>query len=382
MTVLAMGPGLRWYLRPAGIPSIPDTHSEPRYDELGSWAAHPAFDDASDLAPTGSETITADLAPVDVFYIHPTTYFGPGGWNAPIKEDQFAAQGIEHMLATQASVFSGCCRVFAPHYRQAHLSAFIDRDHDSGLRALEQAYSDVERSFLYYIENENNGRPFIIAAHSQGTAHGLRLLRTRVEGTGLQNQLVVAYLIGYWIPTDVTKRLFDSLALCMDPLDTGCFVTYDTYDQNGPGRLPDTGVPHWYESGWEWSDNKASLCVNPLSWRPDLELMDQSQNLGAVPMEERISLLDLVLNRNSGVRYREIGPVMPNQTSAVCREDGPLLIESQVDNAFSDPGSGEDRSYHVFDWNFFYMNIRENVAQRIASFQYQKETAINEAGKP
>lgn len=369
LTVWAIGPGLRWHLRPAENFTEANTGTPPDYSTLEFWASHPGRADAADLAPEGFETVSADAALADVFYIHPTTYFGPGGWNAPISDEQFAAQGVEHVLATQASVFSDCCRIFAPNYRQAHLSSFINRETDSGLKALDLAFGDVEEAFRYYIEHENRGRPFIIAAHSQGTAHALRLLHTRVEGTDLQKQLVGAYLIGYWVPTDVTERLFDNLDVCADAEEHGCFVTYDTYDESGPGRLPDTGVPHWYEGGWEWSDNKASICVNPLNWKPDRKLVGREYNKGAVPMKERISLLDLVLNRNSGIRYSELGPVMDRQTSAVCREDGPLMIESQVDNPFSEPGSGEDRSYHVFDWNFFYVNIRENAKQRIASHQ-------------
>ena len=36
-------------------------------------------------------------------------------------------------------------------------------------KATEVAYSDVRRAFLYYLEHLNQGRPFLVASHSQVT---------------------------------------------------------------------------------------------------------------------------------------------------------------------------------------------------------------------
>ena len=62
--------------------------------------------------------------------------------------------------------------------------------------AFELAYSDVLRAFDYYLAHENHGRPFILASHSQGSLHALRLIQERLAGKPLQKQLVAAYLIG------------------------------------------------------------------------------------------------------------------------------------------------------------------------------------------
>ena len=53
---------------------------------------------------------------------------------------------------------------------------------------------DVKAAFQYYLEHYNNGRPIIIASHSQGTTHAKRLLKEFFDGTALQHQLVAAYL--------------------------------------------------------------------------------------------------------------------------------------------------------------------------------------------
>ena len=44
-------------------------------------------------------------------------------------------------------------------------------------KKIDVAYADVKRAFDYYLENYNNGRPIIIAGHSQGSGHGMRILK-------------------------------------------------------------------------------------------------------------------------------------------------------------------------------------------------------------
>jgi hypothetical protein len=68
-------------------------------------------------------------------------------------------------MANQASVFNGCCDVYAPRYREAAIHVFFG---DAARRdaVLGFAYQDVERAFDYFLEHFSNGRPFVIASHS------------------------------------------------------------------------------------------------------------------------------------------------------------------------------------------------------------------------
>jgi len=362
--------GIVAYISPPAEFNLKAAPAPPNYSESKHWASLPTKPDAADLTAADADTSDNQSAAVDVFYIYPTTYFGPGGWNAEMTTDQHAALTVDNMLATQASAFNACCRIYAPHYRQAHIGAFISRETDAGFKALDLAYSDVEKAFDYFLEHHNKGRPFIIASHSQGSLHAQRLLVRRVDETALQKRLVAAYLLGYWMPSDMFERSLKNIPVCAHAEKTGCVITYDSYDVAGPGpgRLPDTGVPHWYQEGWEWSDNKRTVCVNPLSWRADLELVARENNLGALTTQIDSSFFNFILNRNPGYENTKLSSVDLAHTSASCHESGSLLIDSQVDNAYSNPGSGEDRSFHKYDWNFFYMNIRENAGQRIAAF--------------
>jgi hypothetical protein len=75
----------------------------------------------------------------------------------------------------QASVFNECCVIFAPRYRQALLHA-ITTNTPSAYVADELAYGDVERAFEQFLQGNPKG-PSILASHSQGSMHGLRLLQ-------------------------------------------------------------------------------------------------------------------------------------------------------------------------------------------------------------
>ena len=124
-------------------------------------------------------------AEVDVFFVHPTTFFGTAGWNQSLDDTSTNQLTDMFVLRSQASVFNSCCRIYAPRYRQATIFSFMDSS-GSGKDALQLAYGDVERAFDYYIEHYNQGRPFILAGHSQGSVHARTLLEKRITGTPLR----------------------------------------------------------------------------------------------------------------------------------------------------------------------------------------------------
>ncbi|MGY8791817.1 MAG: DUF3089 domain-containing protein, partial [Pseudomonadales bacterium] len=62
------------------------------------------------------------------------------------------------VMRDQASVFNGCCDVYAPRYRQATLYSFTDTSEvKNGEQALELAYGDVKTAFKYFVDNHNEG---------------------------------------------------------------------------------------------------------------------------------------------------------------------------------------------------------------------------------
>ena len=148
--------------------------------------------------PRACDAIDPARAPVDVFYVHPTSYLG-SAWNGPVDDPALNAQTDELSTLIQASAFNGCCAVYGPRYRQAQGIAFVRPGPDAAA-AIELAYGDVRAAFRFFLERHSRGRPFILAGHSQGSVLAARLLEQEIAGSALAERLVAAYLIGAPIP--------------------------------------------------------------------------------------------------------------------------------------------------------------------------------------
>ena len=183
----------------------------PDYTDLDNWAAHPDKADMADRLPGNGLEDRQFSSQVDVFFLHPTTYTRKGKeWNADIKDTKLNEKTDESTILYQASIFNGVGKVYAPRYRQVHLSSFYQDNKETLGDAFELAYDDLKKAFIYFLENNNNKRPIIIAAHSQGALHAIRLLQEFFDNKPLQNRLVAAYVVGWpvkntdlsWCPRD------------------------------------------------------------------------------------------------------------------------------------------------------------------------------------
>jgi hypothetical protein len=334
----------------------------PEYSDQAYWFAHLDIQDTSDLIPANAN-VSADLAnkPVDVFFIHSTGYVGPGGWNSNMAHENSETQSLQYMLSSMASAFNGCCHIYAPNYRQAHLAAFISDDTTSSYAALDLAYGDVERAFDYFITNINNGRPFMIVAHSQGTLHGLRLIANRIDKTALREQLVAAYTIGYAPPLNMFERTFTNIGLCESAEQINCIVSYDTF---GEGGAMSAGLRHWYAQGWETTKIGNTACVNPLSWTTSTQIASADLHKGAFPVKFKRTPMYMLLAKNPEYVFETLPDLTPNLSWAKCDESGALHIAEQHDNAFSNHSGSADKNYHLLDYSLFYGNIRHNAIER------------------
>jgi hypothetical protein len=113
-------------------------------------------------------------------------------------------------------------------------------DHDE----FNVAYADVLDAFRYYLATWNDGRPFVLLGHSQGTHHLIRLMQEEVDDSpALQGQLISALLIGptgrlQVPPGELVGGTFDNLPLCAAATDTGCIVAYDSWPADAPTDVP------------------------------------------------------------------------------------------------------------------------------------------------
>lgn len=341
-----------------------DAPPAPDYAELANWAAHPDKEDASDLRPPGFEDDDAEFKDeVDIFYVHPTGFFGKHNWNAAIGERSDPGIPVEAMLSSQASPFNGMGKVYAPHYRQATLYSFFEPNREpgktNGFQALELAYSDVARAYDYFAEHYNKGRPFILASHSQGSQHMLRLLAEKIDQTDHYDRLIAAYVIGCHMPEDYFDRVLTNVKPCTAPDQTGCAISWDAYREGTPADGPRF---HYYPTGWEIASGKKPFVVNPLTWTTSEDRAPATANLGA-----------LFVDMDPETDIPSLRPLAPEFTWAECH-DG-ILWTAKLEDASLQSPMVAGGVYHIYDYHFFWANIRENANVRAhAWLQAQQKT--------
>lgn len=301
-------------------------NGKPDYSQLNYWAAHPWKWDPSDSVPAPLRYEVKDSV-TDVFFLHPTTHTKkkrrkPG--NANIDDAFINAKTDYSTILYQASAFNEQSRVFAPRYRQAHIKTFFKKQNEETEKVFELAYEDIKTSFAYYLQHWNKGRPIIIAAHSQGSKLAKRLLKEFFEDKPLKNKLVVAYLAGWPVPKDY----FSSLKMCGDSLQTGCICSWRTFRKGY--------VPYYVKK-----ENGNTYVTNPLNWKTSPEYAGRQLNRGSV--------------------LRDFNKIYRHTTDAQI-SNGLLYIRKPK---FPWSFLYFTRNYHIGDINLFYINIRENLKQRI-----------------
>ncbi|MBT4520488.1 MAG: DUF3089 domain-containing protein [Halieaceae bacterium] len=335
------------YNKPAGEFDPQDAVAAPDYGLPINWAALPAKKDPADLVPEGIAVRPQGEHPVDVFFIHPTGFLTSGSWTSPMNLASGTEQNTAYMMANQASAFNGCCNIYAPRYREANIFSYFagspaDRDEVLGF-----AYQDVKRAFEHYLQHENQGRPFIIAGHSQGSHHARRLLKEAVDASDLHQRMVAAYLIGSII-IPVSPSWFASLnhiTPCENAEDIHCVVHWDTM----PSGAPALERP------------EESLCTNPLSWQVDEELANEDLNEGAVvPTGTLNAAIGKHADTPAQQVFESLGKPINGLTWAQCK-NGTLYVKNELATGFEVDDMG---TYHVLDYALFYMNIHNNAKRR------------------
>lgn len=277
---------------------------------------------------------------VDVFYVYPTvSHNESGSMDINNEEERALAKGI---YKAQASVFEGSANIYAPYYRQMSTGVKLPDDPNvvaTDLKEFKLGANDVKAAFKYYIENLNDGRPFILASHSQGSMALIELLKDEFgKSEELRNNLVAAYIIGYTV-TDEDLAMA-KLEAAKNESDTGVVVSFNTQSTTsigGPMLLP------------------GANCINPLNWKVDGTKADASLNKGAV-----------FFNDSTGEFIKEV----PSYCCAqIDMETGALT--TNIDEEL-EIGPYPEGVFHRYDYAFWYRNLEENIKVRINSFNEPK----------
>ncbi|MFL0804872.1 MAG: DUF3089 domain-containing protein [Agarilytica sp.] len=334
----------------------------PDYALEENWAALPDTQDYADMVPNG---VVNDLAqgdaPADVFFIHPTGYLAGSNWTYSMDRESGTEENTHWMMANQASAYNGCCNVYAPRYRQALFFAFLAGEKNRS-KILDFAYQDVEQAFKYYLEHYNNGRPFVLASHSQGTVHAVKLIRKVIDGTPLAQKMVAAYAIGAQVKNISISGMQD-VGLCESETDLSCVVHWDTYSDIAIDR--------------NFSSRADGVCVNPLSWRVNGGLANKGLHRGGVVPTGKFNAEMSGVDAPKGIELLPLGAPLDQALSAQCK-DGILFVSDQNGTPFGKIGSGLDKgNYHLLDYSLFYMDIRDNAKLRVNTYLEKQQRQVS-----
>jgi len=276
---------------------------------------------------------------VDVFYLYPTSV--PGDCKTLVGQIE---EGMKHRAYGNylkgAEAFSSFTNMYAPYYRQISGTGILTCKTADDLTQLchdNEPRTDVYAALDYYFKHFNNGRPFVLASHSQGTAMMKSVMSEYMKmHPKYMKRMVAAYLVGF----NITQKWLDdnNLKFAEGETDTGVIISWHA-------EAPGATMFNLCLSG-------GALSINPLNWKRDATPASIEENKGSVLVntetnerQEVNGIADATLDLNRGV-----------------------VIVTTTDNYIpANPVFG-DKSFHLDEWLFYFQNVKENCWKRIAAY--------------
>lgn len=321
--------------------SLPATTGQgnPKYANSSNWLAVPA----------------KTTRMVDVFCLSDTTYQRADASApkiGPIDDPRMQA-GAKAKFSTTATAFETVAGIYAPYNRQvdAQYKSNLPLDKQAELEAGIPA-SDAVAAFDYYIKHLNNGRPFILAGHQQGSSLPANLLSGYMKrNPELYKRMVAAYVIGYSITSEYLKQN-PQLKSATGPSDTGVIISYNTeapvMNVTNPVTMP------------------GGVAINPITWTTSEELATALQNLGGVAINPQTGYA-VADASGDPVKVQHYADAQVNKARGV-------VICRTADPNQRAPGNPALLAgiYNPFDYPFYYFDIRANAADRVAHYLSKK----------
>ncbi|MGQ0559862.1 MAG: DUF3089 domain-containing protein [Sphingosinicella sp.] len=338
---------LRWAMVPTGEfrpVAMPDGAD---YADAALWIARPDIaDNPAGWTPPG--VAPAGRPRVAVFFVHPTSFLEASAWNAPVDESD-SQRRAALFVRSPASAFNQVGAIWAPKYRQTAFGAFLTDEANAG-RALDFAYRDVAAAYETFLQQAPPDAPIILAGHSQGSLHLMRLLQERVRGAPEAARIVAAYLGGW--PVSVTADLPAlPLPACERADQPRCLLAWQSFAEPAEPSMVTDAYDASVGPGGVSRAGTAMVCVNPLTG---------SQGGAAGPAANRGTLIPNEDFSEAEFRPRAVG--------ARCDLRGFLLIGEE--DSLPDMGRYvlPGNNYHVYDYALFWANLRADAERRVAAF--------------
>ena len=279
---------------------------------------------------------------VDCFYVYPTEYSDDSEGASMFADvnDKSLRDAWENVYQMQATAYEESANVFAPYYRQVNMASAIKLPREElNATFASTPKEDVFAALDYYFENLNGGRPFILASHSQGSImQSLVLAEYMKKHPEYLKRMIAAYVIGYSITEDYLKAN-PHLKFAEGADDTGVIISYNTEGAGNENNI--VVLP-------------GAISINPINWKRDETYASAEENLGGYIYNEKTGKLEIV----------------PNAADAqINLQRGVIITTTKVMEPMPGPVPFGMASFHSGDYAFYYNNIKDNVAKRIAAYQ-------------
>ena len=263
---------------------------------------------------------------VDLFYVVPTCIWdytdslGQTRHHMDIfNTEQRALTDPSIQLAK--SVLADSCNFFSPYYRQISMDSWLALDTALIEERFKLAYQDVADAFHYYMEHDNQGKPFILAGHSQGAKAVIELLKREMT-PDISRKLIATYAIGYTVTPEELAG-YSTLRPAQDSIDTGVLIGFNSVTR------PDAVSPLFRDN---------VVCINPVNWRTDATPATSYQGF---TVAQDTTIHTLIVTGIDEEQY-----FIPSVAA--------LLPKGNL---------------HVQEFNLYNEDLRKNVLQRIRAFR-------------
>lgn len=273
---------------------------------------------------------TSKSAKVDTFFLAPASASGSGLMDLNDEKMKSKFLGSVKM---EKGIYDEKTRFFSPYYREVLLNSFNEDGLDE---LLNYAYVDVYSSFKYYLKNYNNGNKIILAGFSEGAMLALRLLEDYINDENFYNLYVATYAIGAPVSNEYLAKN-DKLKMAEGEADLKVIISFNSEDSA-------------ITSSFLIKENEYTNAINPLTWSRSIDEASKDLNKGAVFIDTRGNIKNEIANFCG---------------CYIDSKRGTLKVVG-VDKASYPAGIPfcEDGIYHIYDYQFFYNNLKENVQKR------------------
>lgn len=309
----------------------------PDYSRDSGWVARPGMEpNSARWVPPGNRPAPRPAA--SAFFVPPTAWLGRSRWNAPL-DDAETNDRLELFTRVQASTLNGVADIWVPRYRQATFGSFLV-DAPASDQALDLAFSDVRTSFDAFLADNPGDGPIILAGHSQGARHILKLLGQLPDGVAAR--IVAVYAVGWPValPGDLAQT--GGIPACTGAEQPGCILSWQSFAADGDIAEALASFERVRTLDGSRLGSTPMLCINPMTG--SAEAAGPERNLGTLISDE----------------------LQPRRAGARCSDRGLLLLDPAPDDIgpFVLPGG----NFHAYDYSLFWANIRADVEARLSAY--------------